>query len=101
LPGLRLRLGDDVRIELTAFASPCQTIAGNFCDRNFNRINERVAPRSSRVYAKVLTEGRIRPGDAIVVEGLAEPTYGPADPEIDGIGQVAVRVASLERSLAY
>ncbi len=75
-PGARLRLGDDVLIEVTAFTDPCTTIAHNFTDRDFNRVNQRVAPGRSRVYARVLAPGEIRPGDAITLEEPAGPPAG-------------------------
>jgi MOSC domain-containing protein YiiM/catechol 2,3-dioxygenase-like lactoylglutathione lyase family enzyme len=100
-PGLRLRLGSEVLIELTAFAGPCQTIAGNFADRNFNLINHGVDPASSRVYAKVLETGAIRVNDEIVVDAVAESLLGPAELRIAGVGQVAVRVRDLDRSIGY
>ncbi|MCE2502588.1 MAG: MOSC domain-containing protein [Chlorobi bacterium] len=68
LPGVRLRLGSDIRIELTDFATPCNTIAASFSDGNSNRINNKKHPGWSRVYAKVLTEGKITIGDPIVLE---------------------------------
>ncbi len=70
-PGARLRCGE-VLIEVTDYASPCQTITTSFLGGDFNRINHQVAPDASRIYAKVLEQGVIRPGDA--VELLQEET---------------------------
>jgi MOSC domain-containing protein YiiM len=67
VPGAQLLLGDDVIIEVTDYASPCWKNARWFKDGDFNRINEKVYPGSSRVYARVLQGGTIRPGDPIRV----------------------------------
>jgi MOSC domain-containing protein YiiM len=65
-PGTRLSLGD-VEVEVTAFASPCATIRDAFVDREFVRISNKVHQGWSRVYARVLREGTLRTGDAVVV----------------------------------
>ena len=64
-PGAQLRLGEEVVLEVTAFTSPCATIAKNFTGGDINVVNEKVAPGNSRVYARVLKPGTVRPGDAI------------------------------------
>ncbi|MFN8507962.1 MAG: MOSC domain-containing protein [Dehalococcoidia bacterium] len=63
--GARLRLGADVLIEITRDTAPCKTIAGSFVDGEFVRISEKLHPGWSRVYARVLAGGIVRPGDAI------------------------------------
>ncbi len=65
-PGSRYQLGSDVTIEITRFTTPCKTIAASFARRDFNRIHHATNPGWSRVYARVLTTGVIRPGDSIV-----------------------------------
>jgi len=71
--GLRLRLGE-VEIEITQYASPCETIRESFRDGYFNRISWRTNPGWARAYARVLTPGTIRIGDAArVVEPVAAP----------------------------
>lgn len=70
--GLRLRLGDMVEIEITRYATPCETIRGSFRDGYFNRISWRTNPGWARAYARVLTPGTIRIGDpAHMVEPVA------------------------------
>jgi MOSC domain-containing protein YiiM len=64
-PGTRLRLGDQVLIEVTRFTTPCTNIAGSFVDGGYGRILGTNHPGESRVYARVLTPGRIRPGDLV------------------------------------
>jgi MOSC domain-containing protein YiiM len=66
-PGARLTVGDDVEIEIASYTSPCKTIAASFIDGNFSRISQKVHPGWSRLYARVLREGSIRPGDPITL----------------------------------
>jgi MOSC domain-containing protein YiiM len=63
-PGARLALGKEVVIELTDYATPCQTIRDSFVAQDFVRISQKLHPGESRVYARILREGTIRPGDA-------------------------------------
>lgn len=63
--GLRLRLGQSVAIEVTRYASPCQTIRDSFKDQAFERISWRTRPGWARAYAKVLMPGFIAIGDPI------------------------------------
>ena len=63
--GTRLQLGDDVQIEITGFAAPCKTIREAFYDHNFTRIAHKAHPGESRVYARVLRVGVVRPGDTV------------------------------------
>jgi MOSC domain-containing protein YiiM len=65
--GLRLRLGETVEIEITRYASPCETIRESFRDGYFNRISWRTNPGWARAYARVLTPGIVRIGDAALV----------------------------------
>ncbi len=65
LPGARLRLGDEVLVEVTSYTQPCWKNAGWFADGDFNRINQQTHPGCSRVYARVLEEGLLRRGDAV------------------------------------
>lgn len=64
-PGTRWRLGDAVDIEISGYTTPCTKNAGWFIDRDFMRMHQGRHPGSSRVYARVLTPGRLRPGDAV------------------------------------
>lgn len=67
VPGTRLRLGNDVVVEVTRYTTPCTTIRASFSDRDSNRMHQNLHPGYSRVYAQVLVEGAIRPGDAIAI----------------------------------
>ena len=66
VPGSRFRLGDEVTIEITRYTTPCRTNARWFSGGDFNRMHQNLYPGWSRVYARVLTPGRIRAGDPIV-----------------------------------
>lgn len=64
-PGTRLRLGDEVRIEITSYTAPCRNIAASFVEGRFARISPKLHPGEARLYARVLREGEIRTGDVI------------------------------------
>jgi MOSC domain-containing protein YiiM len=65
-PGVRLQLGD-VTLEITSAAGPCRNIAGAFRDGAFVRVSEKLHPGWSRFYSRVLAEGVVRTGDAVVL----------------------------------
>ena len=65
VPGARFRCGDDVELEVASFTNPCKTIKDSFIDGRFRRISHLFHPGWSRVYARVLAEGKIRIGDRI------------------------------------
>jgi len=67
VPGMRIKLGDEVLLEVTSFTSPCKTIRESFIDGRFVRISQKLHPGWSRVYARVVTEGEIRFGDHVEV----------------------------------
>ena len=67
-PGDRLRVGAEAVIEIVEHAQPCQTIGHWFVDRRIARISGKVHAADARWYARVLTEGPVRPGDAVLVE---------------------------------
>jgi MOSC domain-containing protein YiiM len=51
-------------VEITTYTSPCGVIRRSFSDYNSIRIWQSEHPGWSRVYARVITEGVIRTGDA-------------------------------------
>ena len=65
---LRIAIGDDVLAEVSAYATPCKKNAGWFVDGDFNRMNHGREPGVSRLYASVLRDGVVRPGDRVTVE---------------------------------
>lgn len=66
IPGSEWRLGDEVEIEVTAYTTPCRNQVNWFVDGDFSRINQAKHPGWSRVYARVLREGRVRRLDPVV-----------------------------------
>jgi MOSC domain-containing protein YiiM len=67
-PGAVLSVGPEVRLEVTSYTAPCSHNAPWFRDGDFQRISQKKNPGWSRLYAKVLREGLVRPGDEVVVE---------------------------------
>jgi MOSC domain-containing protein YiiM len=65
-PGERLRLGDDVVLEITRYTTPCTNIRGSFLGHEYSRVSQKRHPGWSRVYARVLATGAIRRGDPVV-----------------------------------
>jgi MOSC domain-containing protein YiiM len=67
-PGAVLSLGPDLQLEVTSYTSPCSKNGRWFRDDDFSRISQNANPGWSRVYARVLREGIVRPGDTVTVE---------------------------------
>ncbi|HOZ51092.1 MAG TPA: MOSC domain-containing protein [Chitinophagaceae bacterium] len=67
VPNVKLKLGDEVVIEITSYAAPCKTIKRFFLNEIFVRISQKLFPNQSRLYARVLKEGRISVGDKIEI----------------------------------
>lgn len=65
VPGARLRLGADVLLEVTRYTTPCKTNARWFAGGDFNRMHQNLFPGFSRVYARVIAGGVVRPGHEI------------------------------------
>lgn len=63
-PGLELQIGP-VRVRLTTYAAPCDNISRSFRDGDFMRISQTVHPGWSRLCARVLAQGIVRPGDEV------------------------------------
>ena len=66
VPGTELRIGD-ARLQVTAYTSPCEKIAGSFADHDFTRISQKLHPGWSRVSARVLAGGLVTVGDAVAI----------------------------------
>ena len=65
VPGVRLRIGQAVELEITSYASPCKSIRDSFVDGQIVRMLEKSNPGFSRVYARVLSAGWVETGDAV------------------------------------
>jgi MOSC domain-containing protein YiiM len=66
-PGMSLRLGERLMLEITRFTTPCNTIRGAFSGDQYGRVSQSNHPGWSRVYARVLVPGQVRPGDTVVM----------------------------------
>lgn len=69
-PGTQLLVGSAL-VEVTTYAIPCRKNARWFSDGSFRRIAHEVAPGTSRVYARVLVDGVVAPGDAVLLEPVS------------------------------
>jgi MOSC domain-containing protein YiiM len=69
VPGTRLTIGE-VELHITRYVTPCNNIRGYFLDHDFLRIFQDRHPGWSRVCAKVVREGIVRPGDLISVDSV-------------------------------
>ena len=75
--GTRLAVGDEVVLEISGPANPCDVIKGAFTAGKSGRISILLHPADSRMYARVLQEGSIRAGDEIaIMPPLAGSTAG-------------------------
>lgn len=66
-PGIRVTIGPDVRLEIASYCAPCELNACWFRDGEYDRIAQKKNPGWSRLYARVLRGGVVRPGDAVEI----------------------------------
>ena len=64
-PGQRLKLGEKIEIEITTPTAPCRNNAQWFKDGRFGRMSDKRHPGESRMYARVLSGGRLATGDSV------------------------------------
>lgn len=78
-PGRRLRIGDSVRLEIVSYTAPCEHNTQWFQGGDVSRIAQKHHPGWSRLYARVLAGGVIRPGHEVILEqgGGEGPTAEP------------------------
>jgi len=69
--GDQLRIGRDVHIKIVSDAEPCRLNGRWFVNGNYKRISQKVHPGWSRLCARVVSEGFIRRGDLIEIQGEA------------------------------
>ena len=74
VPGVELRLGREVHLEVTAYATPCWKNAQSFRDGAVERMSQSRYPGDSRVYARVLRGGEISVGDPVQLIALDAAT---------------------------
>lgn len=65
VPGARLRIGAQLLLEITSYATPCRTIWTSFRLRRYGRISQKKYPGQSRLYARVIEPGRVTKGDEV------------------------------------
>ncbi len=65
--GTIARVGNELQLEVSNSATPCKTQIGNFADGQFSRMSIDLHPSDSRMYARVLSEGEVKPGDLITI----------------------------------
>lgn len=66
-PGVRLKIGAEVVLEITRPTPPCKNIAPWFRDGGFTRVSEKLFPGQSRLYARVLHPGAVAVGDGVLI----------------------------------
>jgi MOSC domain-containing protein YiiM len=66
-PGSRLKLGEQVELELTRYTDPCNHLIPYFSAGDFSRISPQKFPGWARFYARVLQEGEVQAGDPVSV----------------------------------
>lgn len=66
-PGARLTVGPEIELQITSYTAPCSHNGRWFQDEDYSRISQKKHPGWSRVYAKVLREGMVRPGDEVTI----------------------------------
>jgi MOSC domain-containing protein YiiM len=72
VPGVTIKIGEQVLLEVASFTNPCKTIRASFIAGEFIRIAQKLHPGWSRVYARVIREGQIRFGDPVEVSPAPE-----------------------------
>ena len=83
--GTRLGIGDDdgALLEISSPANPCDVIKGAFTAGKSGRISILLHPADSRMYARVLREGVVRPGDPIEVHPAEDAAAAAIHRELD------------------
>jgi MOSC domain-containing protein YiiM/GNAT superfamily N-acetyltransferase len=81
--GTRLAIGDEVVLEISGPANPCDVIKGAFAGGKSGRISILLHPTDSRMYARVLAEGAVRPDDPIRILPPLPDTIAPIHRELD------------------
>lgn len=71
-PGQKLSLGEEVLVEITSYTTPCNSIPESFVAGEYQRISQKLHPGYSRVYARVLRQGRIKVGQPVRLNGRPE-----------------------------
>jgi len=86
--GARLAIGDEVVLEISGPANPCDVIKGAFLGGKSGRISILLHPTDSRMYARVERDGVVRPGDPIRVLPARLDTNAEIHHELDLLDSV-------------
>ena len=87
--GSRLAVGEEVVLEISGPANPCDVIKGAFAGGKSGRISILLHPDDSRMYARVLREGLVRPNDPITFLPPSRETAARVHHELDVLDAVA------------
>lgn len=71
-PGTKLKVGDEVTLEVLSYTAPCDHNACWFKGGDFSRMSQKKHPGWSRVYARVLSEGVVKQGDPVIIEAMGD-----------------------------
>jgi MOSC domain-containing protein YiiM len=74
-PGTVMQVGE-ARLQITRFATPCRKISAAFADGDHTRIAQDRHPGFSRVCARVIAGGVVRPGDTVTIVNVVEDGPG-------------------------
>lgn len=72
-PGDRLEFEHGPILEITRHTTPCSKIRASFIDGDASRLRHDRYPGQSRLYARVLIPGELRPGQAVRHRPAPEP----------------------------
>jgi MOSC domain-containing protein YiiM/ribosomal protein S18 acetylase RimI-like enzyme len=86
--GTRLGVGDEVVLEISGPANPCDVIKGAFVGGKSGRISILLHPADSRMYARVERDGIVRPGDPIRVLPARAGTDAATHQQLDVLDAV-------------
>ena len=64
-PGRRIRLGDQVEVEVTRYTIPCNNLTDYFSTGDYGRVSPTKNPGWSRVYARVIKTGWIKTAQTV------------------------------------
>ncbi|MEP7152478.1 MAG: MOSC domain-containing protein [Nitrospira sp.] len=66
-PGDHLSIGDHVQLEIMSYTTPCRLNGQWFKDGDSTRMAQEAHPGWSRLYARVLVEGKVETGDQVML----------------------------------